>query len=63
MKTRVCEIRCKKEMTTVELARKSGVSRTTIWMIESGNAKNVCLVTLQKIAAALDTTVEKLLEK
>jgi len=63
MKTRVCEIRCKKEMTTVELARRSGVSRTTIWMIESGKAKNVCLVTLQKIAAALDTTVEKLLGK
>lgn len=63
METRVCEIRCKKEMTTVELARRSGVSRTTIWALESGRAKNVCLETLRKIAAALDTTVEMLLRK
>lgn len=63
MKTRVCEIRCKKKMSAAELARKSGVSRTTIWALESGRAKNVCLETLRKIAAALDTTVEKLLGK
>jgi len=61
MKTKVCEIRYKKEMTAAALARKSGVSRTTIWVLESGKAKNVCLETLRKIAAALDTTVEKLL--
>lgn len=63
MKTRVCEIRCKKEMTTVELARKSGVSRTTIWALESGRAKNVCLETLRKIAAAFPLSYPALLGK
>lgn len=63
MKTRVCEIRCKKKMSAAELVRKSGVSRSTIWALESGKAKNVYLETLRKIAAALDTTVEKQLGK
>ena len=45
-------------MTQEELAAKSGVSRTTIVAIESGEEKNVLASTLLKIADALGVTVQ-----
>jgi DNA-binding XRE family transcriptional regulator len=44
-------------MTQEELAEASGVSRTTIVAIESGEAKNVMASTLLKLAKALGVTV------
>ena len=56
------EMREKKYMTQQELAEKAGCSRTTIAMLESGEAGsvNTTTKTLAKIATALDTTVENL---
>lgn len=47
-------------MTQEELAERSGVSRTTIWAIESGRANNTTTKTLLKIALALNTTVDEI---
>ena len=46
-------------MTQEELATKSGVSRQTIWALESGKSEDVLVGTLAAIATALDTTVDK----
>ena len=54
---RVKEVREEKRMTQEELAMKSGVSRTTIVAIESGEAKDVLVSTLLKLADALGSTV------
>lgn len=48
------------KMTQEELAQKSGVSRQTISSIETGKYDNVLVGTLAAIAAALDTTVDKI---
>ena len=47
-------------MTQEELAKKSGISRTTISALENGEDKNTSSKTLLAIAAALGTTVEKI---
>lgn len=52
------ECREDKRMTQEELAKKSGVSRPTIVAIENGKTGDVKLSTLQKLAEALDSTVE-----
>ena len=54
---KVKEVREAKRMTQEELAAKSGVSRTTIVAIESGETKDLKVSTLLKLAAALDTPV------
>ena len=54
---KVKEVREEKRMTQEELSRKSGVSRPTIVAIENGEAKDVKVSTLLKLANALDTTV------
>ena len=54
---KVKEIREEKRMTQEELAKASGVSRTTIVAIESGEAKNVLASTLIKLAEAMGVTV------
>lgn len=56
------EMREKTHMTQQELAEKSGISRTTIAMLESDEAGsvNTTTKTLAKIAQALGTTVENL---
>jgi DNA-binding XRE family transcriptional regulator len=48
------------KMTQEELANKSGVSRQTISSLETGKYNNVLTGTLEAIASALDTTVEKI---
>ena len=54
---RVLEKRKEKKMSQEELAEKSGVSRTIIVALESGNEVTTTTTTLLKIANALDTTV------
>jgi DNA-binding XRE family transcriptional regulator len=48
------------KMTQEELANRSGVSRQTISSLETGKYDNVLVSTLAAIAAALDTTVDKI---
>lgn len=57
---RVKEVREEKRMTQEELAKASGVSRTTIVAIESGEVKDVLVSTLFKLAKAMDVTVNDL---
>ena len=57
------QIRARREqlrMTQEELARKSGISRSTVSALENGTAHSTVVSTLQKIAYALDTTVADL---
>lgn len=57
---KIKEFREKIGMTQVDLAKKSGVSRTTIVGLESGDNCVTTTKTLQKLADALNTTVEEL---
>lgn len=57
---RIKEFREKKGMTQEELSEKSGVSRTTISGLESGEDRAVSSKTLLKLATALGTSVEKI---
>ena len=57
---RIKELRIEKKMSQEELAEKSNVSRTTISTLENGSDRTVLTSTLQRIASALDTTVDKL---
>ena len=59
MVIKIKERREELKMTQEELANKSKLSRQTISSIENGN-DNVLLGTLTAIAAALDTTVDKI---
>ena len=54
---RVKEMREEKRMTQEELAAASGVSRGTIVAIESGEAKDVLVSTLLKLADAMGVSV------
>lgn len=54
------EIREKIGMSQTELAEKSGVSRATIWAIESGVQEVTTTKTLACIADALGTTIAAL---
>ena len=47
-------------MTQEELAEKSGVSRSTIVALEKGTMNDVKMSTLQKLASAMDTTVQEI---
>lgn len=53
-------LRMKCKMTQEELAVKSGVSRTTIWALESGKQEVTTTATLKKIATALNTSVSEI---
>ncbi|HHJ9909002.1 TPA: helix-turn-helix domain-containing protein, partial [Streptococcus pyogenes] len=50
-------LREEKKMSQEELANKSGVSRTTISLIETDKSTTVKLSTLQKLAVALDVPI------
>ena len=47
-------------MTQEELAKKSGISRTTISMIENNDEKTTSTKTLLALAKALNTTVKEI---
>lgn len=55
---KIKEAREKMRMTQAELAKKSGVSRTTISGLENGTARSTSTKTLLKIAHALNTTID-----
>ena len=44
-------------ITQEQLAKKSGVSRSTIWALENGTKKTTTTKTLLKLANALNTTI------
>lgn len=60
MQYRVKEIREAKGLSQEELAKKSGVCRTTISGLESGSVKVTSTKTLSKIAEALNKKVSDL---
>ncbi len=55
---KIKEAREEKRMTQEELSKKSGVSRGTIVALEKGEITDVKMSTLQKLASAMDTTVQ-----
>jgi transcriptional regulator with XRE-family HTH domain len=57
------ELREKKGWSQSELSRRSGVKQGVLSYIESGRTKHPRSDTLAAIAAALGTTVEKLIRK
>ena len=57
---KIREMREQKMMTQVELAKKSGVSRTTIHNLENGVESVTTTKTLRKLAAALEVSIEEL---
>lgn len=57
---RIKELREKRGMSQEELAKKSGVSRTTISKLESGAETVAKTTTLGKIAEALSVSVDKI---
>lgn len=57
---KIKELRLKKGMTQEELARESGVNRTTIVQLENGENVNVTAKTLKKIALCLSVDVKQI---
>ena len=57
---RIREIRESKGVSQLELSEKSGVTRATLWRLESGENCEATTVTLTKIANALDVSVADL---
>ncbi|WP_199799002.1 helix-turn-helix transcriptional regulator [Clostridium tetani] len=60
MKLKFKIARMKKELTQAQLAKKLGISRSTLVQIEKGNYDNVRIGLAKKIAKALDSTVIEL---
>lgn len=60
MGNKIREFRKKKLMSQEELAEKSGISRTTISMLENNPNRNTSTKTMKAIALALGATVEKI---
>ena len=58
---KIKEIREEQRMTQEELAKKSGVSRSTIIAMEANENKNFMMSTIVKIARALGKTVDEIL--
>lgn len=57
---KIKEVREEMRMTQEELAKKSGVSRTTISGLENGSARSASTKTLLKLAVALNTTIDRI---
>lgn len=60
MSYKVKEFREKVGLSQDELAKKSGVSRATISALENGTVRSTSTKTLNKLAQALGTTVDKI---
>jgi transcriptional regulator with XRE-family HTH domain len=61
-KTVLRTLRERKQMSQLELSKKSGVAQGYISALESGEKKNPGIETLKKLARALDEPVGRLLE-
>lgn len=57
MANRLKEMRFRRMMTMSELSRRSGISRSTIWNIETNPKKAVTSGTMIALAKALDMSV------
>jgi transcriptional regulator with XRE-family HTH domain len=57
---KIREIRENQKMSQEELAKKSGVSRGTIWALETGRSKMTTTKTLVKLAKALNTSIDQI---
>ena len=60
MAYRIRELRESKGLTQSELSEKSGVTRATLWRLETGEAEESTTKTLFKIADALGVDVREL---
>lgn len=60
MANRLKSLRESKGMSQEELAARAGVSRTTIWNLETNPQADTTTKTLLKIAAALGTSVAEI---
>lgn len=54
------ELRVRKGMTQNDLADKAGITRTTLWRLESGKGKVAMTKTLEKIANVLEVDITEL---
>lgn len=59
--TRVTRQRVHKDRQPTELAKELGISRSTLWRIESGGIKNVSGETVARLARSLGTSTDYLL--
>lgn len=59
---RITTLRRDRHLRAEELARAAGLSVAQVYRLEAGNRPNTAAVTLARIAVALDTTVEYLLD-
>ena len=57
MKNRLAEVRIRKGWSEAQLARKAGVSKSTICAIENGVTKNPSIYVAYKLCKALKTDV------
>lgn len=57
---RIKSFREKKGLSQCQLAKISGVSRATIWALESGKEKVTTTKTLSRIANAMGVTIDEL---
>jgi transcriptional regulator with XRE-family HTH domain len=57
---RIREIRESKGITQLELSEKSGVTRATLWRLETSDDCDATTITLAKIANALEVPVADL---
>ena len=57
---RIKEIREEKKMTQEDLAKATGLTRTTISLLETGATKSASSKTLLRISNALGTTIDSL---
>ena len=57
---RIREIREEKGMSQTELSEKTGLTRATIWRLETGKEETTTTKTLLKIAEALNVSVGEL---
>ena len=57
---KIRQIRENKGMSQTELAEKSGVSRATIWKLETDDTAITMTSTLQKIANALGVSLDEI---
>lgn len=60
MENKVKERREELHMSQVELSEKAGVSRQTVYALETNKANNITMATMLAIAHALESTVDKI---
>ncbi len=60
MANKLKEMRFRRMMSIEDLSRRSGISRTRIWQIETNRARNVTVNTMQALADALNMPINKI---